>query len=59
MLGDLKFCSMFVLLCSSVCVSVMLGAGVCRCSGLLRYRRAKKKKENETESGSVVKSQMN
>ena len=29
---------------SCLCVSVMLGAGMCRCSGLLRSRRAQKKK---------------
>ena len=33
------FCS-----CASLCVSVMLGAGMCRCSGPLRSRRAQKKK---------------
>ena len=30
--------------CAHLCVSVMLGAGMCRCSGLLHSRRAKKKK---------------
>ena len=44
MLGDLKFCSMFVLLCLSVCFRNVGGAGMCRCSGPLRSRRAKKKR---------------
>ena len=30
--------------CARLCVSVMLGAGMCRCSGLLRSRRAQKKR---------------
>ena len=29
--------------CARLCVSVMLGAGMCRCSGSLRSRRAQKK----------------
>ena len=29
--------------CARLCVSVMLGAGMCRCSGSLRSRMAQKK----------------
>ena len=41
--------SFVMCLCSRacLCVSVMLGAGMCRCSGLLRSRRAQKKKKKK------------
>ena len=37
--------------CACLCVSVMLGAGMCRCSGLLRSRRAQKKKLQYSSAG--------
>ena len=44
MLGDLKFCSMFVPLCSSVCFC-NVGCWHVPVLGPLHYRRAQKKEE--------------